>query len=62
VLRSYRDKKVVGVFVRFSATMHTKLFISTIKKLTAAVFPYPEMADHMVRQRWINGILMKFIL
>ncbi len=22
------------------------------KKLTAAVFPYPEMADHMVRQRW----------
>jgi uncharacterized lipoprotein YddW (UPF0748 family) len=21
-------------------------------KLTAAVFPYPEMADHMVRQRW----------
>jgi hypothetical protein len=33
-------------------TMHTKLFISTIKKLTAAVFPYPEMADHMVRQRW----------
>jgi len=22
------------------------------KKLSAAVFPYPEMADHMVRQRW----------
>ena len=22
------------------------------KNLTAAVFPYPEMADHMVRQRW----------
>jgi len=22
------------------------------KDLTAAVFPYPEMADHMVRQRW----------
>lgn len=22
------------------------------KRLTAAVFPYPEMADHMVRQRW----------
>jgi len=22
------------------------------KYLTAAVFPYPEMADHMVRQRW----------
>ena len=22
------------------------------KQLTAAVFPYPEMADHMVRQRW----------
>ncbi len=22
------------------------------KELTAAVFPYPEMADHMVRQRW----------
>ena len=22
------------------------------KMLTAAVFPYPEMADHMVRQRW----------
>lgn len=22
------------------------------KKITAAVFPYPEMADHMVRQRW----------
>lgn len=22
------------------------------KKLAAAVFPYPEMADHMVRQRW----------
>ena len=22
------------------------------KILTAAVFPYPEMADHMVRQRW----------
>lgn len=22
------------------------------KTLTAAVFPYPEMADHMVRQRW----------
>lgn len=22
------------------------------KKLTSAVFPYPEMADHMVRQRW----------
>ena len=22
------------------------------KSLTAAVFPYPEMADHMVRQRW----------
>lgn len=22
------------------------------KHLTAAVFPYPEMADHMVRQRW----------
>jgi uncharacterized lipoprotein YddW (UPF0748 family) len=22
------------------------------KKLTAAVFPYPEMADHRVRQRW----------
>lgn len=22
------------------------------KALTAAVFPYPEMADHMVRQRW----------
>lgn len=22
------------------------------KKLTTAVFPYPEMADHMVRQRW----------
>ena len=21
-------------------------------KLSAAVFPYPEMADHMVRQRW----------
>lgn len=25
---------------------------SNNKKLTAAVFPYPEMADHMVRQRW----------
>ena len=22
------------------------------KRMTAAVFPYPEMADHMVRQRW----------
>ncbi|MEC8883009.1 MAG: hypothetical protein VYD98_00005, partial [Bacteroidota bacterium] len=22
------------------------------KLLTGAVFPYPEMADHMVRQRW----------
>lgn len=31
------------------------------KELTAAVFPYPEMADHMVRQRWdkwkINAVL-----
>jgi uncharacterized lipoprotein YddW (UPF0748 family) len=30
------------------------------KNLTAAVFPYPEMADHMVRQRWdkwnIDGV------
>lgn len=25
---------------------------SNNKRLTAAVFPYPEMADHMVRQRW----------
>ncbi|MDR9456813.1 MAG: family 10 glycosylhydrolase [Salegentibacter sp.] len=25
---------------------------SNNKELTAAVFPYPEMADHMVRQRW----------
>ncbi|MCM8570906.1 hypothetical protein NE848_16030 [Gramella jeungdoensis] len=25
---------------------------SNDKELTAAVFPYPEMADHMVRQRW----------
>ena len=29
-----------------------KLTKANNKKLTAAVFPYPEMADHMVRQRW----------
>jgi uncharacterized lipoprotein YddW (UPF0748 family) len=29
-----------------------KIVHSHNKKLTAAVFPYPEMADHMVRQRW----------
>lgn len=29
-----------------------KVVHSNNKKLTAAVFPYPEMADHMVRQRW----------
>ncbi len=29
-----------------------KIAHSNGKILTAAVFPYPEMADHMVRQRW----------
>lgn len=29
-----------------------KIVHSYHKNLTAAVFPYPEMADHMVRQRW----------
>ncbi|MDD7885022.1 putative glycoside hydrolase [Flavivirga sp. 57AJ16] len=29
-----------------------KIVTNHNKKLTAAVFPYPEMADHMVRQRW----------
>ncbi len=29
-----------------------KIVHSNNKILTAAVFPYPEMADHMVRQRW----------
>ncbi len=29
-----------------------KIVKANNKKLTAAVFPYPEMADHMVRQRW----------
>ncbi|MFV0248382.1 MAG: hypothetical protein ACK5H1_05435 [Tenacibaculum sp.] len=29
-----------------------KIVKSYNKKLTAAVFPYPEMASHMVRQRW----------
>jgi uncharacterized lipoprotein YddW (UPF0748 family) len=29
-----------------------KIAHSHDKMLTAAVFPYPEMADHMVRQRW----------
>jgi uncharacterized lipoprotein YddW (UPF0748 family) len=29
-----------------------KIAHSNNKLLTAAVFPYPEMADHMVRQRW----------
>ena len=29
-----------------------KLTKANNKKLTAAVFPYPEMAGHMVRQRW----------
>ncbi|PIA80240.1 hypothetical protein BFR04_16335 [Gaetbulibacter sp. 4G1] len=29
-----------------------KIVHNNNKRLTAAVFPYPEMADHMVRQRW----------
>ena len=29
-----------------------KIVKANDKRLTAAVFPYPEMADHMVRQRW----------
>lgn len=45
--KQFRLNKIRDLVNEASEIVHKKG-----KKITAAVFPYPEMADHMVRQRW----------
>ncbi|MCW1952663.1 MAG: hypothetical protein KIH80_000625 [Flavobacteriia bacterium] len=45
--KQFRLNKVKSIVDEAYEIVHAKN-----KALTAAVFPYPEMADHMVRQRW----------
>ena len=45
--KNFRLNQVKAIVDEAYAIAHTHK-----KQLTAAVFPYPEMADHMVRQRW----------
>lgn len=45
--KNFRLNKVKAIVDEAYAIAH-----ENDKNLTSAVFPYPEMADHMVRQRW----------